>query len=218
MKYSLILASGSPRRKEILERQGLDFEVVKSTCEEKTDETEPAEVVKQLSKDKALDVKEKLKGWNEKMMKELSEQYGGILDANDVAPDHKTLVLAADTVVSIDGEILGKPGSEEEAMEMLRMLQGKVHQVYTGVTVIDLENEVDLSFSECTKVELYPMDTSEIIRYIGTGEPMDKAGSYGIQGCFAVHVKGIEGDYDNVVGLPIARLYQELRRAGIKLF
>ncbi len=182
----IVLASASPRRKELLEQIGLPFTVEVSNVEEVITKTAPQEVVMELSAQKAMDVK--------KYQKE------------------DCIVIGADTIVVYDGgkggSILGKPKSEEEAFEMLNHLQGNVHQVYTGVTLCFGE-EVK-SFYECTKVHVYQMTEEQIWNYIKTGEPMDKAGAYGIQGRFAAFVKGIEGDYNNVVGLPVGRVYQEL--------
>ena len=108
---------------------------------------------------------------------------------------------------------MGKPHSEDEAMEMLRNLQGRVHCVYTGVTLYSRKGDKEIrnTFSECTEVKFYPMTENEINWYVKTGEPMDKAGAYGIQGLGARYVEKIHGDYNNVVGLPVARLYQELK-------
>lgn len=124
-------------------------------------------------------------------------------------------MIGADTVVSSEGRILGKPASEEEAEEMIRSLAGKSHQVYTGVTLIWKEPSGETkrsSFAEGTDVFVYPMDEEEIRAYARCGEPMDKAGAYGIQGRFAAYVEKIEGDYSNVVGLPVGRLYQEIKK------
>ena len=128
-------------------------------------------------------------------------------------PDEKFLVIGSDTVVSVDGNILGKPKTEEEAFSMLSSLQNHTHQVYTGVAVIECESQKETKkvFCEQSDVEVYPMTRGEILSYIKTGDCMDKAGAYGIQGHFAVYIKGIHGDYNNIVGLPIARLYQELK-------
>lgn len=188
----LILASGSPRRKELLTQVGLSFEIKVSDVEEVTTATEPAQVVKDLSSQKAKAVWETL---TEK-------------DRCDA------VVLGADTVVSLDGKILGKPKTEQEACEMLQALSGQTHQVYTGVSLVtasqDKEPEV-IRFAECTDVTFYEMSVEEIEAYVATGDPMDKAGAYGIQGAFAAYVKGIQGDYNNVVGLPVARVYHELK-------
>lgn len=179
----IILASASPRRQELLKQIGLSFEVKPSTKEEKAEEKEPAKLVEALSLQKAQDIR---------------EQTG----------DQGALVIGADTVVCCDGKVLGKPKDEEDAFRMLSMLQGRKHQVYTGVTL--LWGQERLTFSECTQVEFYPMSKEQIRFYVSTKEPMDKAGAYGIQGLGAMWVKGIEGDYNNVVGLPVGRLYQEM--------
>ncbi|MGN0432529.1 MAG: Maf family protein [Lachnospiraceae bacterium] len=184
----VILASASPRRKELLMQIGLDFDVCVSTCEERITKTDPAEVVCELSAQKALDVWQKIK-------------------------DKKEIVIGADTVVAYDGKILGKPGSGKEAVTMLTALSGHTHEVYTGVTFCYEEDGVEKqhTFYEKTAVTFYPMSQEEIESYVASGEPMDKAGAYGIQGSFAAYVKGIEGDYNNVVGLPVGRLYQEIK-------
>lgn len=197
-KYSLILASGSPRRREILKMQDIKFEIKKSTCEEIITQTDPEKVVLELSRQKALDV-------------------AAMLDKESC--EENILILAADTVVAYDGKILGKPEDEADAKRMLQMLSGKKHQVYTGVTLYSPGDmpKIDTGFFECTNVEFYPLDETEIDRYIKSKDPMDKAGSYGIQGPFSIYVKGIEGDYNNVVGLPMAALYHKLKELSIEL-
>lgn len=186
----LILASASPRRKELLNQVGYTHSVCPSFAEERTTKTAPDEMVEELSIGKALDV---AKNCQEK---------------GDIT------VIGADTVVSYKGQVLGKPKDKEDAYRMLLLLQGEVHQVYTGVTIAQRIDGVlrHKTFSECTDVTLYSMTEDEINAYIETQEPMDKAGAYGIQGRFAVYVKAISGDYNNVVGLPVARLHQELKR------
>ncbi len=181
----IILASGSPRRRELLAQIGLDFEVVVSDAEEVMTGTLPGEVVKELSDCKAMAVALTLR----------EEQRDAI-------------VIGADTVVAKDGRILGKPKDEEAAFEMIQMLQGQTHQVYTGVTLIGGEKKV--SFYEKSDVLVYPMSEEEIRAYIRTGEPMDKAGAYGIQGYFAKYIREIRGEYTNIVGLPVGRLWHEL--------
>ncbi len=183
----VILASASPRRKELLGQIGLDFEICVSDVEEIVTQKEPTKVVEELSSQKAMAV---------------------FLQTSD-----DVLVIGADTVVALEGEILGKPADEQDACRMLRNLQGKSHYVYTGVTLCFRKNgeEWSKTFSEGTQVMFYPMSEEEIQTYVETKEPMDKAGAYGIQGLGARFVKEISGDYNNVVGLPIARLYQELR-------
>lgn len=190
----IVLASGSPRRKELLARTGMKFSVVVSDGEEKTDLTDPAQAVEQLSQDKAFAVAKMLEGQQE-----------------------VSLIIGADTVVAFKGEILGKPADEGDALQTLLKLQGKAHQVYTGVTLLVKEQGrwKPYTFSEKTDVEFYPVSQNEILDYIKTGEPMDKAGSYGIQGTFGIYVKGICGDYNNVVGLPVGRLVYELKKIEI---
>ncbi len=128
-------------------------------------------------------------------------------------------VLGADTVVAFEGQILGKPENEADALRMLRMLSGNTHSVFTGVTVIagnGREKRI-ISFAEETKVTMYPMTEEQIQAYVETKEPMDKAGAYGIQGKCAIYIEKIEGDYNNVVGLPVAALYQKLTKSGIEI-
>lgn len=191
----IILASASPRRRELLEQIGLEFEIKVSNVEENSAAASPARLVEELSQQKA-----------EAVLAELKQ------DGEDV------LVIGADTVVAVDESILGKPADAKEAASMLRQLSGREHKVYTGVTLLwrpgaaDGKHKVQAkTFHEATKVLFYPMTSEEISAYVSTGEPLDKAGAYGIQGIFARHVKGIEGDYNNVVGLPVGRLYQEAK-------
>lgn len=186
----IILASGSPRRKELLTQIGVTFEIQKAEGEEIITSSMPTEVVKELSLQKA---------------QEVAAKYGG------------DIVIGADTVVAAEGQILGKPRDKEDAMRMLRMLQGKEHEVITGVAVLLKEQQKVISFAEVTKVHVFPMTEAQMEAYVESGEPMDKAGSYGIQGKFAAYVSGIEGDYNNVVGLPIGRLYQEVLAAGVDI-
>ena len=185
----IILASASPRRRELLHQIGLETEVLPSRIEEKPTATQPEEVVEELSRQKCLDV-------------------AGRAQENGV-------VLGADTVVALDGKVMGKPGSAGQAAEMLKSLQGRSHQVFTGVTLAEVRKGRIVrqeTFSERTEVFLFPMTEEEIEAYIRSGEPFDKAGAYGIQGSFARHVKSIEGDYNNVVGLPVAAVYQRLKK------
>ena len=139
------------------------------------------------------------------------EQTSGEATITDI------IVLGADTVVACDGKILGKPADTEAAAAMLTMLQGRGHEVYTGVTILYEENgeRKTLTFHEKTTVHFYPMTDAQIREYVATGDPMDKAGAYGIQGFCARYIRGIEGDYNNVVGLPVGRVYQELH--GLRL-
>lgn len=192
----LYLASASPRRKELLKQVGISFKTIPSMAEEKSTKTEPDEVVEELSYRKAVDVCGKLTA-------EGQEDF---------------VVIGADTVVSCWGEILGKPADKEDAARMLEKLQGGSHQVYTGVTLAWKYRNMSAmyaTFNECTDVTMYSMSAEEIRKYVDSGEPMDKAGAYAIQGLCAAYVQGICGDYNNVVGLPVGRVCQELKRRGL---
>ncbi len=183
----IILASASPRRRELMTNLGLHFTVKVADVDEIIPEkAKPDEVVMSLAEQKARAV---------------------------AAESPERLVIGADTVVALDGEILGKPKSKENAVELLAKLSGRSHTVYTGVALIcGKKTEV---FCEATEVEFYPLGEKEISDYVATNEPMDKAGAYGIQGKGAVLVKKINGDYFNVVGLPVAKLYRELRKFDV---
>ena len=194
----IILASSSPRRRELMAQAGFAFEVLVSEADETIEAETPGEMVEVLSERKAAAVAEEIK--------------------KQGFAEESVLLVGADTMVAIDGKKLGKPKDEKGAEEMLEELSGRTHQVYTGVTMIRLKKaengsilQESRTFSEGTDVSFYPLTKEEIRSYIATGEPMDKAGAYGIQGKAAVFVKEIKGDYNNVVGLPIARLYQELK-------
>lgn len=178
---NIILASGSPRRKELLKMLYADFSVIPADIDETIPmKTDVLQVAEYLAVKKAKAIKSK-----------------------------GALVIACDTVVICDGIILGKPENSHHAFEMLKSLSGKKHSVVTGVC-LSLNNKT-CSFSEKTEVEFYPLSDSEISSYIMTGEPMDKAGAYGIQGLGGLFVKGINGDFYNVVGLPVARLKREIK-------
>ena len=185
----IILASQSPRRRELLTQIGLRFEVIPSTVEEVITSANPVEVVQELAQQKARDVAE--------------------VAGREMAKD-SLLVIGADTIVVYEGKILGKPEDKEDAVRMLTMLQGKEHSVYTGVALLSGEQEI--VFAEETRVQMCPMTPEEILWYVNTGEPMDKAGAYGIQGLCARFIRQIQGDYNNVVGLPVGRIYQELKK------
>ena len=207
MKY--ILASASPRRIELIRQAGLDVMVVPSDADEHVETSDPEQLVMELSKKKAQEV--------------ASRFHDG------------EIVIGADTCVCVGESILGKPATKSEAMAMLAMLQGNVHYVYTGVTLLRCEDNFgqgaasgteqakdnpvhavrDIRFVEQTAVHVYPMTAEEIAAYAETGEPMDKAGAYGIQGGFARYIEKIEGDYYNVMGLPVGRLYQTMKEKGL---
>lgn len=195
MKY--ILASASPRRKELLQQIGMKFEIIPACGEEEMHFTKPQDVVMDLSRQKAAEI------------------AGKRLDTEELE-----VIIGADTVVALDGEILGKPKDETDAYRMISMLQGRSHKVYTGVTLWMRQGgkEEVHSFYEETEVIMNPMSEEERKRYITTKEPYDKAGGYGIQGLCAVFIREIKGDYNNVVGLPVARIYQELSQLGIAIY
>lgn len=188
----IILASNSPRRREILSQVGISFTVIPSEKEEVMTTTVPQELVVELSRQKAEEVASKV--------------------------SEEALIIGADTVVAIAGKVLGKPRDEDEAIAMIQMLQGKAHSVFTGVTTVRINEDGSMgvnSFYEETKVEVYEMSREEIIEYVRTKEPMDKAGAYAVQGIFAKYIKALNGDYYNVVGFPIGRFYQELKEQQI---
>lgn len=193
----MILASASPRRLELLRQVGIEPVVEPSHVQEVITSTIPGEVVMELSRQKAEDIAGLHRG-------------------------ERVIVLGADTVVAADGKILGKPKDREDAIRMVKLLQGRSHQVYTGVTLVFCgENSSQntspvITFFEETEVCVFPMTDRQVEAYVDTKEPMDKAGAYGIQGKFAAYVKGIVGDYNNVVGLPVGRVCQELGKRGIK--
>ena len=203
----IILASGSPRRKELLEQIGLEFDICPAQGEEVIRTNVPEDVVKELSEQKAKEVASGVLAYG--------QEHADLTTPQDI------LVIGADTVVACDGEILGKPKDEEDAKRMLRLLQGRVHSVYTGVTfvIISADGKAgSYSFAECTNVHMFPMNEKEIESYVATGEPMDKAGAYAIQGKCAIYIEKIDGDYNNVVGLPVARVYQILKSLGIDVY
>ena len=210
----LVLASASPRRRELLSQIGLEFTVMPSTKEENAKTTVAGALVQELSRQKAVDIWEQLSGGQGQNPDADQEQISEKTQEPNLNGKRQPelLVIGADTVVCCEGKILGKPHSREAAAEMLTALQGRSHEVYTGVTLYSQSEAV--TFFECTQVEFYPMTEAEISEYIDSKEPMDKAGAYGIQGLGARFVKDIRGDYNNVVGLPVGRLYQELKSHG----
>lgn len=189
MKNTIILASGSPRRRELLLQIGITPIVRPSSVEEVVTETEPARIVESLSAQKCSDV------------------------ANHLVPEEDLMVLGADTIVAMDGKILGKPKDEADAYAMLSSLSGRSHQVYTGVTLMKKSRGqwIRDTFSVATEVHVTELSDREIRDYIASGEPMDKAGAYGIQGLFGKFIPSIEGDYSNVVGLPLAAVYEHMK-------
>jgi septum formation protein len=179
MKRRIVLASGSPRRRELLQMIGAEFDVITSDCDEiVTENLSPASLVGELALRKAKSVLSRLDG--------------------------NPIVIGADTVVSINGKILGKPKNRDEAIDMLMELSGREHSVFSGLALLDSSKTI-VDVSE-TRVKFINLTPAQCEKYVETGEPLDKAGSYGIQGRGGIFVEKIEGDYFNVVGLPISRL------------
>ncbi len=201
----IILASASPRRRELLSQIGLEFEIKVSNVEEVVTTTRPSEVVEELSLQKAQAVYEELV--SDVACKETEKYSKPVTSESSVRDSY--MVIGADTVVAIGDSILGKPKDVEDAKVMLRMLAGKTHAVYTGVSVITAAGVK--TFHEKTDVTFFAMSEEEISEYVATLDCMDKAGAYGIQGFCARYIAGINGDYNNVVGLPVGRLYQEIK-------
>ena len=188
---TIILASASPRRKELLKQIGLKFKVVPSEYEESLDSgLDPHELAQRLSLEKANSVAR-------------------------IQPD--ALVIAADTLGVLNGKVLGKPHTESEARKMLAMLSGKAHSVITGFTIMDAATNKSLTRTVETRVYLRKLTSGEIDAYVKSGEPLDKVGGYAIQGLGAVIVERIEGDYFNVVGLPLRALAKSLKEFGVKV-
>lgn len=205
--YKIVLASESPRRREIMETMGISFEAMASNVEEVVQETEPEEMVKALAALK-------------------TRHIASIMDQNLLSNERKDnrqediIIIGADTMVFYQEHALGKPKDEADAVRMLQMLSGKTHEVYTGVCIIIKKHEEEdrlISFAVSTKVTVQTLSSGQIKDYIATGEPMDKAGAYAIQGRFGIHIKEINGDYYNVVGFPIAKIYETLFGYGIDI-
>lgn len=188
MSKKIILASGSPRRRELMDREGFEFTVITSKAEENYDPSlPPQEIAQSLAKLKA-------------------QAVASALPAQDL---EDSIVIGADTIVALDGIIYGKPADASDACRMLRDLSGKTHQVITGVCIIC--NKDAQAFAQSTNVNFKELSDSEIQEYVASGEPLDKAGAYGIQGLGGKLVDSIDGDFDNVVGLPIKTLAPKLR-------
>lgn len=193
----VILASASPRRRELFSMMEIPCIIDPSGIDEIVDpDLSPGKTVCFLARQKGVDVAEK---------------------------HQKSIIISADTIVVLDGKILGKPSDQEDAAGMLRSLSGRSHSVYSGVFILDQkangEQDNEISFFERTKVTFSTLDDLEIERYIRTGSPMDKAGAYGIQDDYgSLFIKKIEGDYYNVVGFPVNKFYQTLKKDHKKLF
>lgn len=201
----LILASGSPRRKELLEKVGYTFEIIPSHAPEIVSSTQPAKVVEELSALKAEDIFEKLMA---------GEVRSTLLSGDGEEPkDADFVVLGADTIVAADNEIMGKPTDKDHAFAMLKSLQDTWHSVYTGVTLLGHVSgrRVKDTFHVQTKVKFYALSDEEILEYLSDPEYKDKAGSYAIQGLGTLLVEKIDGDFNNVVGLPVAAVHRHLK-------
>ncbi|MBO7353182.1 MAG: septum formation protein Maf [Lachnospiraceae bacterium] len=207
MEYKIVLASGSPRRREIMDLVGAEYIVIPSDKEEDMSGHEPARLVEKLSKMKAEDVASKIKGR---------------IDIGSLSKDYlNSVVIGCDTVVAYEGKILGKPHDEQQAFDMIRDFAGRSHHVFTGVCLIVIEDgriAQTVNYSVSTAVNVSPMTDDEIHAYVATGETLDKAGAYAIQGRFCPYIESIEGDYYNIVGYPVSSIYRELKKLGIDLF
>lgn len=183
----IILASASPRRKELLTQIGVEFDIMVSDKETDIDSTDPVKACEKQAMQKALDIEEK-----------------AVLKYKE---DH--IIIAADTIVALEGSILGKPKDKEDARLMLEKISGKKHKVYTAVCVFNSRLKTHKSFVEETAVEVAELSKEDIEFYLSGDEAYDKAGAYAIQGLFSRYIVGIEGDYYNVMGLPVGRVYRE---------
>lgn len=210
MKKRVILGSASPRRRELLAQIGMEFEILVSDAEEHYESSLPEEIVKELALMKAENVADELR----KRENDCTDSSSHAQNKAQETQLRNVIVIGADTIVVQDGEILGKPSDEAAAFRMLKSLQGRMHQVYTGVTILDFDKNGKkhvMNHAEETKVFVHEMTDGEIRQYIAAGESMDKAGAYGVQGRFAAYIDRIEGDYYNVVGLPVSYLYQAVK-------
>ena len=185
----VILASKSPRRREILSMLGVSFEILSADADESSDLKNPEALVRELALRKGCAVRDLLLSKGESL--------------------EGTLIIASDTVVAANGEILGKPRDEEDAERMLRLLSGKEHQVISGVALLCGERTV--AEAEVTNVKFAPMSEEDVAWYVKSGEPADKAGAYAVQGLASLFIEGLKGDYFNVVGLPVHRLQTMLK-------
>lgn len=190
---NIVLASGSPRRSELLKRLHLTFDIKVSQIDEDAfEQTSPKDYVETLAIEKAKDIAKNL--------------------------DEDAMVIGCDTVVVLDDKILGKPNDDDQAGEYLKALSGKTHYVYSGIAILDLGTGEQYLSHEITEVNMKDLSDDEIGAYVKTGEPADKAGAYGIQGIGSVLIEGIRGDYYNVMGLPINKLYKGFHKLGIDYF
>ena len=223
MKYSIILASGSPRRRELMDRIGSEYICIPSGKEEDMSGHDPRIMVEMLSSMKAEDIADKI--------------INGTLSADDIragmpaddktalvsaltSQDSSCVIIGCDTVVAFENRILGKPKNAEDAFDMIKCFAGRAHHVHTGVCILVIENKKTvkkLNYSVSTAVNVIPMTDREILDYIATGEPTDKAGAYAIQGLFCPYIDSIEGDYYNIVGYPISSICRSFKELSIDI-
>ncbi len=204
--YHIILASGSPRRKEIMDTMDIPYRVIVTEVKEETGETVPSKMVQALARLKSNAVLPQVK--------KLAEEAG------QPGEQPEFIIISADTMVFYEEHVLGKPRDEQDAARMLQLLSDDTHEVYTGVSILILKVDgitEEWSFDVCTKVIVCSLSEKQIKEYIATGEPMDKAGAYAIQGKFGIYIREIIGDYYNVVGFPIAKIYDALLEHGIDI-
>lgn len=207
MKHTIILASGSPRRREIMDRIGAVYTIIPSDKDEDMSEHNPSILVEGLARMKAGDVASKV--------------LTGLADGTYSDEYGHSVVIGCDTVVAYSDKVLGKPHSDAEAFTMIHDFQGRSHQVYTGVCLVIIEEGRivnTINYHVTTNVNVFPMTDDEINAYIATGETADKAGAYAIQGRFCPFIESIEGDYYNIVGYPISSIYHKLKEINISLF
>lgn len=212
--YRIILASESPRRKEIMNQMGIPFESIPSHVNEELIESSPSDIVENLANLKAKDVAKQLMERQHPNMSPNNEQV--------ITMQEDLIIIGADTMVFHSGQALGKPRNREDAINMLKSLSDDSHEVISGVCIIirkktNHDSEKIISFSVKTQVVTQPLTIEEIESYVDSGESMDKAGAYGIQGGFGLYIKEIHGDYYNVVGFPIAKIYEKLLAYGINI-
>ena len=226
MRYTIILASGSPRRRELMDRIGSSYVCIPSNKEEDMSGHDPKVMVEMLSAMKAGDIADKLIGRTL-----LPEDIRCVPSGSDspsadelvsalTAPSASAVIIGCDTVVAFENKILGKPKSREDAVRMIKSFAGRSHHVHTGVCILVIENgniAKKLNYSVSTAVNVVSMTDDEINAYVDSGEPMDKAGAYAIQGLFCPYIDSIEGDYYNIVGYPIASIYRSFKELGINI-
>ncbi len=211
----IVLASSSPRRVDLLRSLGLDFDVVPSHVDETVEgRVAPEQMVVDLAVAKAREVAGLIGRGRQRVVR---DPAGNATAAGAAGRTQPAFVLGADTTVVLDEEIIGKPGSPEEAAAMLAQLSGRCHQVYTGVALLQLpENRLETG-CQVSRVYFRPMLPAEIDAYVATGEPMDKAGAYALQGTGSAFVEKIEGCFTNIIGLPVPLVVEILRRFGVSI-